>query len=223
MEKVIRAPICTFVGHVDHGKSSILDNIRGTSIVKSEAGGITQKISSSFIPILTIKNLCSNLLELFKTELIVPGLLLIDTPGHAAFSNLRKRGGNLADIAIVVIDINEGIMPQTKEAIEVLKSYKTPFLIALNKIDLIPGWKTNNDINLLQNINSQAQSTSTALDYKIYEIVGKLYELYGFDSERFDRVEDFTKKIVLIPCSAKTGEGIPELLMFIAGIAQRYL
>ncbi len=223
MEKITRAPICTFVGHVDHGKSSILDAIRGTAVTKSEAGGITQQISSSFISILAIKKICNNLLELFKKELIIPGLLLIDTPGHAAFSNLRKRGGNLADIAIVVIDINEGIMPQTKEAIEILKGYKTPFLIALNKIDLIPGWDSNIEVSLLNNLNRQSQSAINYLDYKLYEILGKLYELYDLNSERFDRVDDFTKKIVLIPCSAKTGEGIPELLMFISGISQKYL
>ncbi|MBI2673027.1 translation initiation factor IF-2 [Candidatus Woesearchaeota archaeon] len=220
---MIRAPICTFVGHVDHGKSSILDKIRGTAVTKSEAGGITQQISSSFISIAVIKKICSDLLGLFKKELIIPGLLLIDTPGHAAFSNLRKRGGNLADIAIVVIDINEGIMPQTKEAIEILRNYKTPFLIALNKIDLIPGWDSNTEVGLLNNLNRQSQSAINSLDYKLYEIVGKLYELYVLNSERFDRVEDFTKKVVLIPCSAKTGEGIPELLMFIAGISQKYL
>ncbi len=223
MEKIVRAPICTFVGHVDHGKSSILDSIRSTNVTKSEAGGITQKISSSFIPIEDIKNRCKRLIEIFKTELIIPGLLLIDTPGHAAFSNLRKRGGNLADLAILVIDINEGIMPQTKEAIDILRNYKTPFLIALNKIDLIPGWKTNTELTLLQSIKEQNQNTLTDFDYKLYNIVGKLYESNEINSDRFDKVDDFTKKIVLMPCSAKTGEGIPELLMFIAGLSQKYL
>src|SRR3989338_62420 len=141
MAHTTRSPICTVMGHVDHGKSSILDTIRGTSIVKSEAGAITQAIGASIIPLETIKKITGPLLKTLKMEFTIPGLLFIDTPGHAAFTSLRKRGGNLADIAIVVIDINEGIMPQTQEAIEILKSYKTPFIIALNKIDLVNGYK----------------------------------------------------------------------------------
>ena len=138
----IRSPICAIEGHVDHGKSSILDKIRGTSIVASEAGAITQAIGASIVPLNTIQKICGQLLDSLNMELTIPGLLFIDTPGHAAFTSLRKRGGNLADIAIVVIDINEGIMPQTQEAIEILKAYKTPFIIALNKLDLIPGFKS---------------------------------------------------------------------------------
>ena len=120
-----RSPLCVVVGHVDHGKSSILDKIRGTAIVKSEAGAITQAIGASIIPIETIKNMCGPLLERLKMNFTLPGLLFIDTPGHAAFTSLRKRGGNLSDIAILVVDINEGFKPQTIEAIEILKSYKS--------------------------------------------------------------------------------------------------
>ncbi len=216
---MIRQPIITLMGHVDHGKSSILDIINKTAIVKSEAGGITQKISSTIVPSKTIKKICGSLLT---TKLTIPGLLFIDTPGHAAFNNLRKRGGNLADIAILVIDINEGLMPQTKESLEILKTYKTPFVIALNKTDLIHGWKNNPNKNLIQNINSQAPNVQEELEKKLYEIVGQLYEK-EFESERFDRVKDFTKQIALVPCSAITGEGIPELLMIISGLAQKYM
>ena len=77
-----------------------------------------------------------------KMKFTIPGLLFLDTPGHAAFTNIRKRGGNLADIAILVIDINEGVKPQTIEVLNIFKNYKTPFIIAANKIDLIQGWKT---------------------------------------------------------------------------------
>ena len=159
----IRSPICAIEGHVDHGKTSILDYIRGTSIASGEAGKITQAIGASIIPLETIKKITGPLLESLKMNLTIPGLLFIDTPGHAAFTSLRKRGGNLADIAIVVIDINEGIMPQTKEAIEILKSYKTPFIIALNKIDLLPDYRQK-DMPLLQSLNSQEQRFKQELE-----------------------------------------------------------
>lgn len=218
----IRSPICTVVGHVDHGKSSILDKIRGTCIVASEAGGITQCISSTLVPLNIIQNICGDLLKKLNLKFTIPGILFIDTPGHAAFTNLRKRGGNLADIAILVIDINEGIMPQTIECIEILKQYKTPFVIALNKIDLIPGWRENKETVLLQNIQNQAESVKQQIDNKLYDLVGRLYEL-KIPSERFDRVEDYTKQVAIIPLSAHTGDGLPELLMVITGLAQRYL
>ncbi len=218
---MIRSPICTFMGHVDHGKTSILDSIRKTAIVKTEAGAITQAIGASIIPLNTIKEVCGQLLEQLKINLTIPGLLFIDTPGHAAFTNLRKRGGSLADIAILVIDINEGFMPQTEECIEILKHNKTPFIIAANKIDLISGWRDEQG-PLLQVIPKQLPHIQEELDKKIYTLVGKLSEL-GFNSERFDRIEDYTKQIAIIPCSAKTGQGIAELLMVLTGLAQKYL
>ena len=217
----IRQPIITFVGHIDHGKTSLQDYIRHSSTAKSEAGLITQHIGSSNVPLETIKKLCGNLLSALKLKLTIPGLLFIDTPGHAAFTNLRRRGGNLADIAVLVISITEGIMPQTLECIDILKQYKTPFIIALNKIDLLSGWQSKN-ISLLQSINTQSENIKKILDTKLYELVGKLSEL-GFNSERFDRVEDYTKQIAIIPASAKTGEGIPELLMVLTGLAQKFM
>ncbi|MBR9699957.1 translation initiation factor IF-2 [Candidatus Woesearchaeota archaeon] len=217
----IRCPICTVVGHVDHGKSSILDRIRGSAIVKTEAGAITQAIGASIIPLEVIKKICGPLLDAMKLNFTIPGLLFIDTPGHAAFTNLRKRGGNLADIAILVIDIREGLMPQTIESIEILKQYKTPFIIAANKIDLLAGWKKQEGA-LLNNINTQSPQTIEQIEKKLYEIVGKLAE-YGLQADRFDRVEDYTKQIAIVPTSAETGEGIPELLMVLSGLAQKFL
>jgi len=131
--KLIRSPVCTVVGHVDHGKSSLLDYIRHSHIVKDEAGAITQAIGASLIPLDTIKKVCGQLLDSLKIKFTIPGLLFIDTPGHAAFTNLRKRGGSLADIAVLVIDINEGFKPQTAEAVEILKQGKTPFIVAATK------------------------------------------------------------------------------------------
>ncbi len=218
---MIRQPICVFLGHVDHGKTTLQDFIRRTSVAKGEAGAITQMISSSTVAIGVIKNVCKKVLNP-KMKLTIPGILFIDTPGHAAFSNLRKRGGNLADIAVLVIDVNEGIMPQTQESIEVLKAYKTPFVVALNKVDKLTGWHSQPEKTLLESLASQQDAVKTAVDNKLYEIVGKLYEL-GFTGERFDRIEDFTKQVAMVPCSAKTGEGVPELLMTIVGLAQRFL
>ncbi len=217
----IRSPICIMMGHVAHGKTTILDSIRGTAVAKGEAGGITQAISSTNLTIETIRRMCGELLNNLKIKITIPGLLFIDSPGHAAFTNLRKRGGNLADIAVLVIDVNEGVKPQTLECIDILKQYKTPFIVAANKIDLIPGWNVKKGF-LLKNINNQAKEVQEKLDIKIYELVGKLHEL-GFSSERFDRVEDYTKQVAIVPVSGKTGEGLAELIMVITGLAQRYL
>ncbi|MEM4244880.1 MAG: translation initiation factor IF-2 [Candidatus Nanoarchaeia archaeon] len=217
----IRSPICIMMGHVDHGKTTILDSIRGTAVAKGEAGGITQAISSTNLTIETIKKICGELLNNLKIKITIPGLLFIDSPGHAAFTNLRKRGGNLADIAVLVIDINEGVKPQTLECIDILKQYKTPFIVAANKIDLIPGWDVKKGF-LIKSITSQAKEVQEKLDIKLYELVGKLHEL-GFSSERFDRVEDYTKQIAIVPVSGKMGEGLAELIMVITGLAQRYL
>jgi translation initiation factor 5B len=220
---MIRQPIVTICGHVDHGKTSILDYFRCTSLQECEAGGITQKISFTLYPSSQIKKACS-LIDKNKIELEIPGFLFIDTPGHAAFTNLRKRGGSLADLAILVIDINEGIKPQTAEVIQILKANKTPFLIALNKIDNISNWRTNknSEISLRKNIESQPTNVKNLFDERYMTIAGALSS-YGFEADLFFNVEDFTKKIALIPCSARTGEGIQELMMMLCGLSQKYL
>ncbi|MBI5872488.1 translation initiation factor IF-2 [archaeon] len=210
----IRQPLIVVMGHIDHGKTSLLDSIRKTAVAKSEPGKITQMISSSMISIEAVKKLCAHLLEGKKVS--IPGLLFIDTPGHAAFNNMRKLGGNLADIAVLVIDINEGVKPQTAECIELLKQYKTPFVIALNKVDLVPGFDASKPVS------GQSEDVQHILDTKLYSIVGKLYE-FGFNGERYDRVEDYTRQIPILPCSAKTGFGVPELLAVLIGLSQRYI
>lgn len=218
---MIRTPIISFLGHVDAGKTTLQDFIRKTAVAKSEPGAITQSIGASIVPAGTITGLCGELLKQLNIQLKVPGLLMIDTPGHAAFVSLRKRGGTLADLAVLVVDISEGIMPQTLEAIEILKKFKTPFLIAANKIDKINGWKQSSHL-LLRSISSQDKSVQDRLDTLLYTLVGRLSEL-GLNADRYDRVEDYTKTLAIIPCSAKTGEGIPELLVMAAGLAQRFL
>ena len=217
-----RRPIVTVLGHVDHGKSSILDRIRGTAVVAREAGGITQAIGCSIVPIKTIQTICGPLLNAIKSGLTIPGLLFIDSPGHAAFTSLRKRGGSLADIAILVVDINEGFKPQTAESIEILKANKVPFIIAANKIDLLNSWKYDQKKFLLDNINFLDYNIQGNFEKKMYEIVAQVAE-HSLQAERFDRVSDFTKQVAIIPVSAHTGQGIPELLMVLTGLAQKYL
>ncbi len=217
----IRQPIVTVVGHVDHGKTSILDKLRQSSVTETEAGGITQKISFTLYPLEQIKRICP-LMEKEGIKLNIQGFLFIDTPGHAAFTNLRKRGGSLADLAILVIDINEGIKPQTSEVIQLLKLNKTPFIIALNKIDNISGWRTYLEKGLRESIEAQSLNTRQIFDEKLFMLIGSLNS-YGFDADLFYNIKDFTKKIALVPCSAKTGEGISELILMLCGLSQKYL
>lgn len=216
-----RQPILSVLGHVDSGKTTLLDNIRESKIVDSEAGGITQMIGATEIPLDTVEDVCGDLLQQLDTNLTIPGLLFIDTPGHAAFSSLRKRGGSISDIAILVIDIEEGVQPQTEEAIKILRESSTPFIIALNKVDKLPGWKSQEQC-FSKNIQFQSDKNVKALDDRIYELMADLNE-YGFVIDRFDRVDNFTEKIGVVPISAMTGEGLPELLMTVAGLAQNYL
>jgi translation initiation factor 5B len=216
----IRQPIVTVAGHVDHGKTSLLDNIRKTGVAEGEAGGITQKISFTLVPIENIKKRCPMIIEK-EIKIDFPGFLFIDTPGHAAFSHLRKRGGSLADLAIIVMDINEGIMPQTAEVIELLKINKTPFIIALNKIDNIFSWRKLSD-DLKESINLQSSNTQLEFQEKLLTIMGSLHH-HGFNAKPFYEITDFTSQLALIPCSAKTGEGISELIMMLCGLSQKFL
>ncbi len=218
---MIRQPIVGVLGHVDHGKTSILDAIRKSRVQKRESGGITQHIGASEVPSDVIKSICGKFLEKLKISVKIPGLLFIDTPGHEAFTNLRKRGGSIADIAVLVVDINQGFQPQTIEAFEILKEYKTPFIVAANKIDMINGWKKRSS-SFSESLAQQAEQTQMLLDEKVYQLVGRFNE-FGVESERFDRVNDFAKQVLIIPTSAKTGEGITELLLYITGLSQKYL
>lgn len=219
MAQNLRTPIVCVMGHVDHGKTSLLDRIRGTTIAEREAGLITQHIGATEVPLDVIKRVCG---AIFQGETKVPGLLFIDTPGHRAFTTLRARGGALADIAVLVVDINEGFQPQTIEAVEILKRFKTPFIVAANKIDRIPGWNPQSGQPFILSYPKQAEYAKARLDEKIYVLIGKLYEM-GFSSDRYDRVRDFQRNIGVVPVSAKTGEGIPDLLMILMGLAQKFL
>lgn len=234
----LRQPVVVVLGHVDSGKTSLLDKIRGTGVQAREAGGITQHIGASFFPIETIKTITGPLYErLAKTDEQIPGLLFIDTPGHEVFANLRSRGGSAADIAIVVADVNKGFEPQTIESIDILKKRKVPFVVALNKVDMLSGWKgkkKSSDIGrsrkettinlgfITEEIKKQDSNVLTLLDEKIYSVVGSLSRM-GFNSEAFWRIKEFDKELAIVPISAVSGIGIPELMAVLVGLAQQYM
>jgi len=217
----VRHPIVSVMGHVDHGKSTILDMIRGTEVVSREAGGITQHIGATDVPIETIHKLCGTLIG--DRKFSVPGLLFIDTPGHYSFVTLRTRGGALSDLAVLVIDINEGLKPQTVESINILKKFRTPFLIAANKIDLIPGWRREEWKTFGEAIAAQDPRVAAELEEKIYSLSGKIFDKSGLSADRFDKITDFTKTVAIVPTSGKYGEGLPDLLLMLVGLAQRFL
>jgi translation initiation factor 5B len=216
----IRQPVVSVLGHVDHGKTKLLDRIRGTSVQAREAGLITQHIGATEVPIEHIYKVCAQLIG--KKTFDVPGLLFIDTPGHHSFVTLRARGGSLADLAVLVIDIREGIKPQTIESIRILRQYKTPFVIALNKIDTIQGWMPEEGRPFIISEKVQQDHTLEAFNEKMYGIMSQMAE-QGISSDRYDRIDDFTKTVALVPISAKEGEGIPDLLLVLIGLAQRFL
>ena len=218
----LRQPIVVVLGHVDSGKTSLLDNIRGTAVQAREVGGITQHIGASFLPVETIKEITGPLYaKLAQAEAAIPGLLVIDTPGHEIFANLRTRGGSAADIAIVVVDVNKGFEAQTIESMDILKKRRVPFVVALNKVDMVAGWRTSTRF-VSEDVKKQDTSVQTLLDEKIYNVVGMLSRL-GYPSEAFWRVKDFTKEVAIVPVSARSGVGMAELLAVLVGLTQQYM
>lgn len=216
----IRQPIVSVLGHVDHGKTMLLDTIRGTSVIAREAGLITQHIGATEVPIDHIYKVCGKLIGAKRFD--VPGLLFIDTPGHHSFITLRARGGSLADLAVLVIDVKEGIKPQTIESIRILKQYKTPFIIAMNKLDTVNGWQWEKDRPFILAEKQQAPHAIENFNNRLYEIIGAL-SMEGIAADRYDRIDNFTRTVALVPVSAKTGEGIADLLLVLIGLAQRFL
>lgn len=218
-ESNLRTPIVVVMGHVDHGKTTLLDKVRGTAVAKGEAGLITQHIGATEVPLNVVQDFCGSH---FGKDIQIPGLLFIDTPGHHAFTSMRSRGGSLADLAVLIVDINEGFQPQTIESLSILKRFKTPFVVAANKMDRIGGWHTTPNAPFAKSLKAQSERVSEVLDTRLYELVGELYK-YGFDADRYDRITDFTRTVGIVPISAITGEGVPDLLMILVGLAQRFL
>ncbi|MBO3832822.1 MAG: translation initiation factor IF-2 [Candidatus Brockarchaeota archaeon] len=218
----VREPIVVVLGHVDSGKTSLLDKIRGTFVAMREAGGITQHVGASLIPAEVIVRVAKTLNIRLEEKLRVPGILFIDTPGHEAFVNLRRRGGSIADFAILVIDLVKGVEPQTVESLDILRARRTPFLIAANKVDLLPGWRPQGVLSVLQSLSKQDDRVKRSLDEHLYRIIGGLSTM-GFRSDRFDRLTDFRRNVAIVPVSALTGEGVSELIAVLIGLIQQFL
>lgn len=217
----LRQPIVSLLGHVDHGKTTLLDRISGSTRAAREAGGITQHIGAIEVPKESVLALCQGILDAQRFE--VPGLLFIDTPGHRSFETMRRRGGALADLAILVVDAREGAMPQTRESIQILRHEKTPFAVALTKIDLLSGWrKPTAAVSLAQQFARCGAEYERTLDARLYAFAEEMDRL-GFSVERYDRVSDFTRNIGVAPVSARSGVGIAELIALLVGLSQRFL
>jgi len=216
----LRTPIVAVLGHVDHGKTSLLDKIRGSAVIEGEAGAITQHIGATAVPLDIISTIAGELVD--PDDFDLPGLLFIDTPGHHSFTTLRSRGGALADIAILVVDVNDGFQPQTLEALEILKRSETPFIVAANKIDTVPGWNANEDSPINDTYEAQSDRVRSRLDENLYEIIGNLSD-EGFSADLYWRVQNFQRNVGVVPVSAMTGEGVPDLLTVMMGLSQRYM
>ena len=221
-----RQPIVSVLGHVDHGKTSVLDLVRSigserqASVMDREAGGITQHIGATEVPADILNETCSEMMRGNKFK--SPGLLFIDTPGHHSFVSLRNRGGSVSDIAILVIDIMEGLQPQTIESLKVLRDSKTPFVIAANKIDRIHGWMCEKNRSFSESLKNQREDVIDLFEARYWKLLGQFAE-NGFNIERYDQIKDFRNNVALVPMSAKQGEGLQDLLTVTVGLAERFL
>lgn len=221
-----RQPIVSVLGHVDHGKTSVLDLVRSigserqASVMDREAGGITQHIGATEVPADVLNETCAAMMggKKFKS----PGLLFIDTPGHHSFVSLRNRGGSVADIAVLVIDVMEGLQPQTIESLQTLKETRTPFVIACNKVDRIHGWRTKHGRSFMESFKDQREDVRSLFEDRYWKLLGQFSE-HGFNIERYDQIRDFRQNVALVPMSAKDGEGLQDLLAVTVGLAERFL
>ena len=222
VDNTLKAPICCIVGHVDAGKTSLLDRLRNTNIQEKEVGGITQHIGSTFFPIETIENSCSSIKGKFEVICNIPGILMIDTPGHSEFQSLRDVGTSICDLGILIIDIEESIQEQTKEAIKLLKEKKIPFVVAVTKLDKINGWKTTKSPNLREALKEQSKDMSMMLMAKLEDIK---YDLSKEDinAEFYFKNSNPKQIYSIVPVSSKTGEGIADLLALLVYTAQNWM
>lgn len=217
----LRSPICCILGHVDTGKTKLLDKIRQSNVQEGEAGGITQQIGATYFPIDAIKDKTAPLFvdNEGKAEYKVPGLLMIDTPGHESFTNLRSRGSSLCNIAVLVVDILSGLEQQTIESIGLLRARKTPFVVAVNKIDRIYGWQANTNWPSKKTIESQRKSAQQEFQDRLNRLIVEFAE-QGLNARLYWENPNVSKYVSLIPTSAVTGEGVPDLLHLLVDLTQ---
>jgi len=218
----LRAPVVCVLGHVDTGKTKILDKLRRTNVQDGEAGGITQQIGATNVPIAVIQEQCKMVQGFLSNPLRLPGLLIIDTPGHESFSNLRDRGSSLCDIAILVVDIMHGLEPQTIESLNLLKKKKTPFVVALNKIDRLYEWKPNRHKDVREVIASQPDNTRLEFLKRKDEVILGLAE-QGLNAALFYENPDPEDYISLVPTSAHSGDGMGNLMASLVDMSQTFL
>ena len=219
---ILRSPVICILGHVDTGKTKILDKLRKTNVQEGEAGGITQQIGATFFPIENFRQHAEKIPKQFQVEPKVPGFLVIDTPGHESFQNLRQRGQSLCDLAVLVVDLMHGLQKQTLDSLEMLRKRKTPFVIAFNKIDRIHNWKSTEWGGFRDSYDKQKKTQTREFDDRFKKIVTQLIQT-GLNVSVYDENPSFKEYINIIPTSAITGEGMPDLIGMFLYISQKFI